>query len=182
MLNEYYIKKPLISNSQCRQQGNNESLVGDEVYLCADVRDIAEGASVTIKIVEKGDDGNDDDVATLKAAVQNNKIECMWKVVYTADDDDADSKKEREEKDHTLPEYAFTVECDGEKSTESGQLDVRGGLKVQLKDKKSDIVLKNTKISLMQNDSIYKTLTTDEDGYFELMEIPIGEYEIILEN
>ena len=95
---------------------------------------------MTIKIVEKGDDGNDDDVATLKAAVQNNKIECTWKVVYTADDDDADSKKEREEKDHTLPEYAFTVECDGEKSTESGQLDVRGGLKVQLKDKKTNTI------------------------------------------
>lgn len=79
------------------------------------------------KKVEKDADGNDDDVATLKATVQNNKIECTWKVVYTADDDDADSKKEREEKGHTLPEYAFTIECDGEKSAESGQLDVRGG-------------------------------------------------------
>ena len=67
-------------------------------------------------------------------------------------------------------------------SDESGQLDVRGGLKVQLKDKKTNNVLKNTKISLKQNDSIYKTLTTDDEGYFELMEIPIGEYEIILEN
>jgi len=105
-----------------------------------------------------------------------------YKVVYTADDNDTDSKQEKKEKGYTLPEYAFTVECDGEKSAESGQLDVRGGLKVQLKDKKSNIVLKNTKISLMQNNSIYKTLTTDEDGYFELMEIPIGEYEIILEN
>ena len=85
-------------------------------------------------------------------------------------------------KGYTLPEYAFTIECGGEKSAESGQLDIRGGLKVQLKDKKSNTVLKNTKISLMQNDSIYKTLTTDEDGCFELMEIPIGEYEIILEN
>lgn len=59
---------------------------------------------------------------------------------------------------------------------------MRGGLKVQLKDKKTNIVLRNTKISLKQNDSIYKTLTTDENGYFELMEIPIGEYEIVLEN
>ena len=81
-----------------------------------------------------------------------------------------------------MPEYAFTVECDGTESKESGQLDVRGGLKVQLKDKKTNIVLRNTKISLKQNDSIYKTLTTDENGYFELMEIPIGEYEIVLEN
>ena len=59
---------------------------------------------------------------------------------------------------------------------------MRGVLKVQLKDKKTNIVLRNTKISLKQNDSIYKTLTTDENGCFELMEIPIGEYEIILEN
>ena len=57
-----------------------------------------------------------------------------------------------------------------------------GGLKVQLKDKKTNLVLKNTKISLMQNKSIYKTLTTDDEGYFELLEIPIGDYEIVLEN
>ena len=159
-----------------------KALVGDEVTLCADTHNIADGTSATIKIVEKDDDGNDDDVVTLLAKVQNNKIECAWKVVYTADDDDADSKQEQKEKGYTLPEYAFTVECDGEKSTESGQLDVRGGLKVQLKDKKTNTILKNTKISLMQNDAIYKALITDEDGCFELMEIPIGEYEIILEN
>ena len=113
------------------------------MYLCADVRDIAEGASATIKIVEKDADGNDDDVATLKATVQNNTIECAWKVVYTADDDDADSKKEQEEKGYTLPEYAFTVGCDGEKSAESGQLNVRGWIKVQLKDKRTGYTLSN---------------------------------------
>ena len=62
--------------------------------------------------------------------MQNNKIECAWKVVYTADDDDADSEQEKKEKGYTLPEYAFTVECDGEKSTESGQLDVRGWISI----------------------------------------------------
>lgn len=72
-------------------------LSGDEVTLCANTHNIADGTSATIKIVEKDADGNDDDVATLKAAVQNNKIECAWKVVYTADDDDADNKKELEE-------------------------------------------------------------------------------------
>ena len=82
------------------------------------------------KKVEKDADGNDDDVATLKTTVQNNTIECAWKVVYTADNDDADSKKEREEKDHTLPEYAFTVECGGEKSTESGQLDIKDEIEI----------------------------------------------------
>ena len=104
----------------------SKALVGDEVTLCANTHNIADGTSATIKIVEKDADGNDDDVATLKAAVQNNKIECSWKVVYTADDNDTDSEQEKKEKGYTLPEYAFTIECDGEKSAESGQLDVRG--------------------------------------------------------
>ena len=120
-------KNPAITNPRWEDADGNtitKALVGDEVYLCADVRDIAEGASATIKIVEKDADGNDDDVATLKAVVQNNTIECAWKVAYTADDDDADSQQEQEEKGYTLPEYAFSVECDGEKSAESGQLDV----------------------------------------------------------
>ena len=178
-------KNPAITNPRWEDADGKaitKALVGDEVYLCADVRDIAEGASATIKIVEKDADGNDDEVESPNTKIQNGKIKCKWKVVYMEDNDDTESQQEMEEKGYTLPEYAFTVECDGEKSAEIGQLDVRGGLKVQLKDKKSNIVLKNTKISLMQNDSIYKTLTTDEDGCFELMEIPIGEYEIILEN
>ena len=136
----------------------------------------------TIKIVEKDADGKDDPVTTLSAVVSGGKIKCQWQVTYTADDDDTDSQKELEEKGYTLPEYAFTVECDGTKSEESGQLDVTGGLKVQLKENKTNAILKNIKISLKQNVSIYKTLTTDENGCFELMEIPIGEYEIILEN
>ena len=178
-------KSPKISNPRWEDENGKtitKALVGDEVFLCADVTDIADGATAKIKVIEKDNDGNDDFVAELGAAVQDGKIRCKWKVVYMADDDDTDSQKEMEEKGYTLPEYAFTAESSGVKSEESGQLDVRGGLKVQLKDKKTNIVLRNIKISLKQNDSIYKTLTTDENGCFELMEILIGEYEIILEN
>ena len=176
-------KSPKISNPRWEDASGRtiaKALVGDEVYLCADVTDIADGATAKINIVEK--DGDDDFVAELSTSVQEGKIRRKWKVVYMADDDDTDSQKELEEKGYTLPEYAFTVECDGTKSEESGQLDVTGGLKVQLKENKTNAILKNIKISLKQNDSIYKTLTTDENGCFELMEIPIGEYEIILEN
>lgn len=178
-------KSPKISSPRWEDENDRtitKALVGYEVFLCADVTDIADGVSATIRIVEKDGDGNDDFVAELSTSVQEGKIRCKWKVVYTEDNDDTDSQKEMEEKGYTLPEYAFTVECGGVKSEESGQLDVRGGFKVQLKDKNTNIVLRNTKISLKQNDSIYKNLTTDENGYFELMEIPIGEYEIILKN
>ena len=101
---------------------------GDEVYLCAHVTDIADGAAATIKIVEKDADGKDDPVTTLSAVVSDGKIKCRWQVKYTTDEDDADSQKELAEKGYTLPEYAFTVECGGATSGESGVLEVRGGL------------------------------------------------------
>ena len=51
-------------------------------------------------------DGNDDDVAMLKATVQNNKIECAWKIVYSADDDEHGQQTGEKRKRLTLPEYA----------------------------------------------------------------------------
>ena len=98
---------------------------GDEIYLCADITDIADGTTVTIKIVEKDADGKDDQLTILSTVVSDGKIKCQWQVTYTADEDDADSQKELAEKGYTLPEYAFTAECDGIESEESGQLDVR---------------------------------------------------------
>ena len=150
---------------------------GDEVTLCADTHNIADGTAATIKIVEKDADGNDDDVATLKATVQNNKIECTWKVVYSADNDDADSKQEKKEKGYTLPEYAFTVECDGEKSAESGQLDVRGWIKAQFKDEQTGELLKNKRYRLYSPDG--KTIvdgTTNDEGYIDINDLDLSKY------
>ena len=121
-------KSPKISNPRWENADNQtitKALVGDEVFLCADTENISDGTSAKIKIVEKDDDGNDDFVADLSATVQEGKIRRKWKVVYTEDNDDTDSQKEIQEKGYTLPEYAFTAECDGIESEESGQLDVR---------------------------------------------------------
>ena len=161
---------------QTGRGGNHESLVGDEVYLCADVRDIAEGASATIKIVEKDADGNDDDVATLKAVVQNNTIECTWKVVYTADDNDTDSKQEREEKGYTLPEYAFSVECDGVKSAESGPLDVRGFFERKVCYANTDIPVQGIKYDLEFSSDYKKTGDANSDGIITEKNLPIGRF------
>ena len=133
-----------------------KALVGDEVTLCADTHNIADGTAATIKIVEKDADGNDDDVATLKATVQNNKIECTWKVVYSADNDDADSKKEQEEKGYTLPEYAFTIECGGEKSAESGQLDIKDEIEITVSNFEK---LKGKTLKLFWKDGSSKSIT-----------------------
>ena len=155
----------------------SKALVGDEVTLCADTHNIADGASATIKIVEKDADGNDDDVATLKAAVQNNTIECAWKVVFTADNDDTDSEQEKKEKGYTLPEYAFTIECSGEKSTESGQLDVYAKFICKLIE--AGKVLSNYPYIIKLAGGAVKTGTTDKNGFVIENEILIGNVRIL---
>ena len=161
-------KTPSITNPRWEDENGKaitKVLVGDEVYLCADVTDIADGATAKIRIVEKDGDGNDDFVTELIAAVQDGKIRRKWKVVYTEDDDDTDSQKELEEKGYTLPEYAFTVECDSVKSEESGQLDVRGWIRTRILDKKNKRPVKNTPYKIYYDDGTKETGTTDGEGY-----------------
>ena len=149
----------------------SKALVGDEVYLCAEVTDIDDGATAKIKIVEKDADGNDDDVTTLSAKVQNNKIECAWKVVYTADDDDADSKKEQEEKGYTLPEYAFSVECDDVESEESPQLDVRGWISITFNEEDAQF-LQNAALYLYSGNRKSNTVIIN-DGKIFFKDLPL---------
>ena len=178
-------KNPSITNPHWENADGKaiaKALVGDEVYLCADVTDIADGAAAKIRIVEKDDDGSDDFVTELNTSVQDGKIRRKWKVIYTEDNDDTDSQQELEENGYTLPEYAFTVECDGMESEESGQLDVRGWIKRQLKDKQSGRPLKNLKYKILTTDNkILFTGVTDENGFLEWKNIKNSNFSIIFE-
>lgn len=117
-------------------------------------------AGSKIKIVEKDADGNDDDVAVLNAAVEDGKIKCKWKVIYTEDNDDADSQKELEEKGYTLPEYAFTAECGGTESGESGQLDVKDEIKIKIKNYEK---LKGRILKIYWSDGTGKNVVIDRE-------------------
>ena len=173
-------KNPSITNPHWEDENGKtltKALVGDEVFLCADVTDISAGTSAKIKIVEKDDDGNDDFITELSTSVNDGKIRCDWKVIYTEDNDDTDSQKEMEEKGYTLPEYAFTVECDGVESEESGQLDVYADFIAKLTFKGRP--MKNYPYVLKLADGSYKTGETNDDGYIIENEIPIGKVQII---
>ena len=161
-------KNPSITNPRWEDENGKtitKALVGDEVFLCADVTDIADGATAKINIVEKDDDGNDDFVADLSASVQEGKIRRKWKVIYTEDNDDTDSRQELQEKGYTLPEYAFTVECEGTESEESGQLDVMGWIRTRILDKKNKRPVKNMPYKIYYDDGTKETGTTDGEGY-----------------
>ena len=148
-----------------------KALVGDEVYLCADVRDIAEGTTAKIKIVEKDDDGNDDEVESPNTKVQNGKIKCKWKVVYMEDNDDAESQQEQEEKGYTLPEYAFTIECDGEKSGESPRLNVRGWINIKFNED-DEAILKYFLLYLYCDEFVTDSLSLD-CGQVQFKNLPL---------
>ena len=174
-------KSPSITSPHWEDENGKaitKALVGDEVFLCADVTDISDGASAKIKIVEKDNDGNDDFVTKLSTSVNDGKIRCKWKVIYTEDNDDTDSQQELEEKGYTLPEYAFTVDCDGTESEESRQLDVMGWIKKQLKDIKTGTILSNTKYTIYLLDGSEIKGISDNDGILYLDNLKIGKYFI----
>ena len=149
------------------------------MLICAETSGIADGTSVKIKIVEKDDDGNDDDVATISGTVKSGKIECKWKVIYTADEDDSNSQKEKEEKGYTLPEYAFIVECDGIVSEESGKLDVMGWIRTQFKNKRTGEIMANRGYVIYLIDGSRINGKTDENGFVNLKNLKKGDYFII---
>ena len=178
-------KSPSITNPQWEDENGkaiSKALVGDEVYLCADVTDIADGATATIRIVEKDDDGNDDFVTELSTAVQEGKIRCDWKVIYTEDNDDTDSQKEMEEKGYTLPEYAFTAESSGVKSEESGQLDVMGWIKTQFINKYNKKPLRNMNYEIRASNGSLTKGKTDKNGFIELGNLKFYKYSIRFED
>lgn len=174
-------KNPAITNPRWENADGkpiSKALVGDEVYLCADVRDIAEGTTAKIKIVEKDDDGNDDEVESPNTKVQNGKIKCKWKVVYMEDNDDTESQQEMEEKGYTLPEYAFIVECDGVKSEESPQLDVMGWIHRKVVFDKSKKIATNLKYIIEFPDRSTINGTVNKNGFIDLDEIKYKYYKI----
>ena len=173
-------KNPAISNPHWEDtnvQAITKALVGDEVYLCADITDIAEGAPATIKIVEKDADGKDDPVTTLSAVVSGDRIKCQWKVTYTADEDDEDSQQELEEKGYTLPEYAFVVECGGATSGESGVLEVYADFIAKLS--MNGKLLRNYPYILKLADGSCRKGQTNSEGYITENELPVGKVKIL---
>ncbi len=135
-----------------------------------------DGTSAKIKIVEKDADGNDDDVTTLTATVSGGIIECAWKVVYTEDDDDADSEQEKAEKGYTLPEYAFTVECGGATSEESAQLDITDWIKCIAKTEKEELC--NRDYLILKTDGTKILGKTAQNGNIEEANLEFGGYYI----
>lgn len=126
--------------------------------------------AVILCIVLTDDERNDEEVETSNAKVQDGKILYKWKVIYMEDNDDTESQKEMDEKGYTLPEYAFTVECDGVESEESGQLDVKDEIVLTVKNFDE---LKGKTLKLVWKDGSSKEIPIDSEK-LKISDIFIG--------
>ena len=158
----------------------SKALIGDTVLLCAEVRNIPDGTDAVIRIAEQDDDGTNDAVAVLTAAVSNGRILCAWDVVYTADNDDSSSVQELQEKGYTVPEYVFTVECGGVKSGKSPLLEVMCWIRTKVINQYTKAPIKNRKYQIMKNNNIIITGKTDNEGYVYLSDIEIGNFVLVI--
>ena len=158
----------------------SKALIGDTVLLCAEVRNIPDGTDAVIRITEQDDDGTNDAVAVLTAAVSNGRILCAWDVVYTADNDDSSSAQELQEKGYTVPEYVFTVECGGVKSGKSPLLEVMCWIRTKVINQYTKAPIKNRKYQIMKNNNIIITGKTDNEGYVYLSDIEIGNFVLVI--
>ena len=159
----------------------SKALIGDTVLLCAEVRNIPDGTDAVIRITEQDDDGTNDAVAVLTAAVSNGRILCAWDVVYTADNDDSNSVQELQEKGYTVPEYVFTVECGGVKSGKSPLLEVMGWIRTAFRNNKTGKPLVNRKYRIYLYDGTIITGKTDNNGYVDIKTLKQGQYFILME-
>ena len=78
--------------------------------------------------------------------------------------------RKKEEKGYTLPEYAFTVECDGVESEESGQLDVKDEIVLTIKNFDE---LKGKTLKLVWKDGNIKEIPIDSEK-LKISDIFIG--------
>ena len=180
---------PQLKNLKWKDGNNNEidtAHIGDKVKLTAEVTDIDDGTNCIFNILEKDDDGNNDDVITISVPVKEGKIEVEWEVIYMEDDDDSDSEQEKEEKGYTLPEFIFNAESKkhGVKSeSDSGELKVCDWLELEFNDEENNELMKNFEFILILPDGSEKSYTTNDNGYVKITNIlKIGDYKIKAEN
>jgi hypothetical protein len=159
-----------------------EALVGDEVALCFEVKNINNGETVKVAVWEHDDDNEHDFVDETGGAVENGKVAITWTVVYTPDEDDGStSGKELSKQGYTLPEYHFVAEYGRVESGESPVMEVKDTLHKQLTEEESNEILPNVNYTIKFSNGQERRGTTDGEGYVHEDNIPFGEFTIIAE-
>lgn len=106
----------------------------------------------------------------------------IWESVIDSQGVRDAEEREKAEKGYTLPEYAFTVECNGATSEESPQMDVRGWIRTQFVNKYNNTPLSNMNYVIKSSEGDELTGQTDKDGNVDIQDIKFRNYTIRFED
>jgi len=177
-------QKPMIvSNLRWQKEENiiENSLVNDEVTLCADASGIDEERYIAFKIYEKDEDNGDNLIGSQSGKVQDGKIEISWAVKCFEDGEDSQSVEEMQQKAYTLPEIVFKYDNSDGETVESGILTVEDSLVIKAVDKETGEVLSNYDYMILLPNGEMLEGQLDEEGYVKLDKIrPSENYPIVI--
>jgi hypothetical protein len=153
-----------------------EARRGDILKLTADIKGVPDGVEAFIEIWEHDADGVHDFVTKFPVQVKSKKIEAEWEFEYHEDTDDIPSAGETEKGYHT-PEYFFRVRA-GEVTAESGLLEFKDWVEIQLIDDRGNIV-PHQRYRVTLPDGTTREGELDDNAKARLEDIPPGNVTII---
>jgi hypothetical protein len=149
-----------------------EARRGDILKLTADIKGVPDDTEALIEIWEHDADGAHDFVTKFPVLIKNKKVEAEWEFEYYEDVDDIPTAEESEKGYHP-PEYFFRVKV-GEVSAESGLIEFKDWIEIELKDG-GDNPITDEKYILHLPDGQQRDGHLDENGYARIDNVPPGK-------
>jgi hypothetical protein len=154
----------------------SEAMVDEQVTLFCEVKNIADGATVTFSIFEQGE-RKDDPVAEVQGEVKNGNVEVPWEVIYQ-EDKGSNVAEELEEQGWVLPWYYFVVKYGESESHQSKVLDIKGAMDYQLLHPETGELLINHEYMLVSREGKILSGKSDENGNIKLKGFKLGDFGI----
>lgn len=164
-----------LSNLQWLKDGQpvDKAIVGDLVQITADVTGINEGESVHFQIFENNRNCKNQYTDGVCGWMKDNKIIIDWIIPYIDKSDENPDNKQ-----YLYPQYLFKGTSANTCETSSNELKIMGWIKTKLVMDANGEILANTRYTLHYPDGKEETGTTDNEGYFFIPEMEVGNYSI----
>ncbi len=169
-----------LSNLLWKKDGTKTdiAIIDNEVMLTADVTGVDDGNIVRLQILEKSENEDEINIASISARVENQKIEAAWIPKYNI----RKKLSECEENQYIEPKLVFKGTTTNTSITESNTVTLYAWLKSLLKMERTSEVLPNTDCTLHHPDGSTEELRSDEEGFVHVEQLKIGKYKISLKS
>jgi hypothetical protein len=105
-----------------------KAIVDDEVFICFDVENIADGEIIYIKILEYNKNGIHDLVKSFETVINDNKVRINTIIEFDMDQKKTQCARELYKYGYTIPQYMFIVKYNKYKSCQSNIIDIKSWL------------------------------------------------------